>query len=171
MPRATSLPFLLLGLACAAPRGPAPDDRFAGVQARGAEVMGVDQYSSMHLFEDLPDGGRIVLVRRDSTDSAGVTIIRSHLRAIADSFGRGIFSSPARVHAMTVPGTTTMARLHERIGYVMRERSGGGEVRITTRDAEALAAVHEFLAFQRMDHHAGGHEGMGHSGVHEATGP
>jgi hypothetical protein len=28
-------------------------------------------------------------------------------------------------------------------------------VRITTRDADALRAVHEFLAFQRKDHRAG----------------
>jgi hypothetical protein len=34
---------------------------------------------------------------------------------------------------------------------------GGGEVRIRTASPAALAAIHEFLAFQRMDHRA--HEG------------
>jgi hypothetical protein len=37
-------------------------------------------------------------------------------------------------------------------------------VRITTTDPAALAAVHEFLAFQRADHRAAGHEGMTHAG-------
>ena len=39
----------------------AEDSAFAALQERGsaAEAMGVDQYASAHLFDDLPDGGRI----------------------------------------------------------------------------------------------------------------
>lgn len=139
------------------------DTGFAGVQSRGAMVMGVDQYTSHHVFEDLPDGGRIVLLRDDLADTAGAEVIRRHLRAIADSFASGVFSDPAAVHAREVPGTGTMARLRQRISYVPGDRPGGGELRITTTDAEALRAIHEFLAFQRMDHHAAGHEGMQHN--------
>jgi len=158
-----------LTLACAhrPPVASTPDARFAAVQARGAEVMGVDQYSSIHVFEDLADGGRILLVRRDTSDTQGTATIRAHLRAIADSFGHGIFTSPAAVHAMVVPGTETMARLGDRIGYSVSDRPGGGEVRITTRDPEALAAIRDFFAFQRMDHRAAGHEGMDHSSMHQ----
>lgn len=42
--------------------------------------------------------------------------------------------------------------------YVMEPLPRGGQVRIVTRDATALKAVHEFLAFQRMDHRAAGHD-------------
>jgi hypothetical protein len=165
-----ALPLLALGCARHAPPATSTDARYTDVQARGATVMGVDQYTSTHVFEDLPDGGRILLVRQDTTDTAGVTTIRAHLRAIADSFSRGIFSSPAAVHAMTVPGTETMARLRDRIGYAVTPRTGGGEMRMTTADPEALAAIRDFLAFQRMDHRAAGHEGMDHSTMqHEAT--
>lgn len=159
--------LMLLPLGCAHhPPAVAPGDaRFPGVQSRGAEVMGVDQYSSTHVFEDLPDGGRILLVRQDTSDAAGTATIRAHLRAVADSFRQGIFTDPAAVHAMVVPGTETMARLHDRIGYAMMERPGGGELRITTADHDALGAIREFLAFQRMDHHAAGHEGMDHSSM------
>ncbi len=168
MNRSVRCALALLGLAChhQAPATTAPDARFAGVQSRGAEVMGVDQYTSLHVFEDLPDGGRILLVRQDTSDAAGTATIRAHLRAIADSFSRGIFSSPATVHAMTVPGTETMARLRDRITYTESDRPGGAEVRITTRDPEALGAIRDFLAFQRMDHRAAGHEGMDHSSMH-----
>ncbi len=168
MNRTTCAGLLLLTLACAhqPPARTTPDSRFAAVQARGAEVMGVDQYTSTHVFEDLADGGRILLVRQDTSDTEGTATIRAHLRAIADSFGRGIFSSPAAVHAMTVPGTETMARLRDRIGYSVSDQPGGGEMRITTRDPEAVGAIHDFLAFQRMDHRAAGHEGMDHSTMH-----
>jgi hypothetical protein len=140
----------------------ATDSAYAGVQSRGAEVMGVDQYSSHHVFEDLPDGGRIVLVRDDVTDSAGTAIIRAHLRSIAGRFAAGVFNDPAQVHAREVPGTAEMARLRGQIRYTVSERPGGAELRITTADPEAREAIHQFLAFQRQDHRAAGHEGMEH---------
>jgi hypothetical protein len=140
----------------------ATDSAFAAVQARGAEVMGVDQYTSHHVFEDLPDGGRIVLLRDDTADAAGTATIRTHLRTVADSFARGIFSDPARVHAREVPGTADLARLRDQIHYDVTDRAGGAELRITTTDPAAIAALRQFLAFQRADHHAAAHEGMEH---------
>lgn len=137
------------------------DSGFAAVQARGATVMGVDQYTSHHVFEDLEDGGRIILVRDDTADAAGAETIRQHLRAVADSFARGVFSDPGRVHAREVPGTAELARLRDQIRYRVADRAGGAELRITTSDPAAIAALRRFLAFQRKDHHATGHEGMG----------
>ncbi|MEO8140029.1 MAG: hypothetical protein ABI742_10300 [Gemmatimonadota bacterium] len=174
MTRATLSCILLLVLGCAhqPPANTPADARFQGVQSRGADVMGVDQYTSMHVFENLADGGRILLVRQDTTDAAGTATIRAHLRSIADSFSHGNFSNPSAVHDMVVPGTETMARLRDRITYREQDRPGGGEVRITTTDPEALAAIRDFLAFQRMDHRAAGHEGMDHSAMeHPAQSP
>jgi hypothetical protein len=138
------------------------DSGFAGVQARGQMVMGVDQYTSAHVFEDLPDGGRIVLDRNDTTDSAGIATIRAHMRDIAARFANGDFSLPGVVHAREVPGTAVMAARRAEISYTPADRPSGGEVRITSHDSVAVNAIHEFLAFQRMDHHAAGHE---HSGM------
>ncbi len=115
--------------------------------------MGVDQYTSTHRFDELPDGGVIRLVR-DVDDSAGVAHIRSHLRDVARSFAAGDFSTPEFVHMQTVPGTKVMAARRTAISYTTRDVPRGGEVRITTHDAEALAAVHQFLSFQRTEHHA-----------------
>ena len=58
------------------------DSSFAAMQQRGASAMGVDQYTSVHRFDDLPDGGRITL-QRDPSDTVGVRTIRDHLRGIA----------------------------------------------------------------------------------------
>ena len=124
--------------------------------------MGVDQYSSSHVFEDLADGGRIILVRDDVSDSVGAATIRAHLRTVADSFAQGIFRDPALVHAQEVPGTIEMARLRKQIHYEVSDRPGGGELRLTTSNREALEAIHHFLAFQRQEHHAAGHEGAEH---------
>ena len=139
-------------------RAPAgPDSAFAGVQARGAAPrgMGVDQSTSVHQFDALPDGGRIAL-QRVADDSAGIAQIRRHLRGIAAAFAAGDFRTPAFVHMQQVPGTPVMAAKRAAITYDVRDLARGAEVRITTRDAEALAAVHAFIAFQRRDHRAGG---------------
>lgn len=143
---------------CARSAKPRNDDSaFAAVQSRGAEVMGVDQYTSAHVFEDLPDGGRIVLQRKDTTDSAGVATIRAHMRSIADAFAKGDFSAPGMVHMTSVPGTAVMAARRGEIRYTVVDHPGGGEVRLTSADTAAVRAIHEFLAFQRMDHRAAGH--------------
>ncbi len=121
-------------------------------------VMGVDQYTSRHRFEDLPDGGRIVLERPDSADTAGIAAIRTHMRSIATAFARGDFSLPGEVHDQIVPGTEVLASRAALIHYDALDLPRGGAVLIVTRDTAALAAVHQFLAFQRHDHHAAGHE-------------
>ena len=158
--------------AVAAARGRTSDSAFRGVQARGAGVMGVDQYTSAHVFEALPDGGRIVLERPASTDTADIRTIRGHMREIAAAFQRGDFTAPGLVHAQQVPGTATMAARAASLRYTAIDRPRGAEVRITTTDPTSLAAVHEFLAFQRADHRAAGHEGMNHDSMsHRAATP
>ena len=147
---------MLMLCACGATRD---DKEFAAMQERGHMVMGVDQYTSAHVFEDLPDGGRVVLDRDSVADSSGVATIRAHMRDIATAFRAGDFTKPFQVHAQVVPGTAVMQARRAAITYDVIDRPRGGEVRIRTRDPAAIAAIHEFLAFQRSGHHAAGHEG------------
>ena len=129
------------------------DSAFAGVQSRGHLAMGVDQYTSLHKFEPLPDGGRITL-QQDAVDTAGVTQIRAHMRQIAGAFGRGDFTLPGLVHALEVPGTREMRARRSAIRYTTDTVPGGGVVRLRSADSIAIRAIHEFLAFQRHDHRA-----------------
>jgi hypothetical protein len=131
------------------------DSAFASLQARGQVAMGVDQYTSTHRFDDLADGGRIELTR-DPSDTTGVRTIREHLAGIARAFTAGDFSTPFAVHAREVPGTMVMAAKRDAIRYEFRPLPGGGEVRISTKDPDAVRAIHTFMAFQRGDHRAGG---------------
>ena len=63
-------------LACSHSRGSSEssshgaDTGFAAMQQRGKMAMGVDQTTSTHRFDALPDGGRIEL-QRDTDDSLG----------------------------------------------------------------------------------------------------
>jgi len=154
MLRARLLAVALVLGACGKPK----DADFAAMQERGRMVMGVDQYTSAHVFEDLPDGGRVVLDRDSTGDSSGVATIRQHMRDIAAAFQAGDFNQPFQVHAQVVPGTAVMQARRSAITYEVVDRPRGGEVRMRSADPAAVAAIHEFLGFQRAGHHAAGHE-------------
>jgi hypothetical protein len=118
--------------------------------------MGVDQYTSFHNFEPLPNGGRISL-QRDPGDSAGVAQIRAHMPLIAGAFARGDFAIPGFVHDRDVPGTAVMAARRSGISYTVDTLPGGGQVRLESSDPVAVAGIHQFLAFQRRDHRSADH--------------
>ena len=134
----------------------AGDTGFRALQARGQQAMGVDQYTSTHHFDARPDGGRIVLERTTAEDSIGIKHIRAHLHAIALAFKAGDFSTPMFVHMRTIPGVQAMAAKRGVITYTVHDLPLGGEMQITTADSDAVHAIHEFLGFQRGEHHAAG---------------
>lgn len=139
----------------AAKQGIAQDSAYAALQQRGKMAMGVDQYESQHQFDILPNGGRIALEMK-ANDSLSVAQIRAHLKLIEHAFQAGDFSTPEFVHMRSMPGTDVMARNKAKIVYKYASLPRGGEVRITTKDPESLAAIHEFLGAQRGDHKAHG---------------
>ncbi|MGV3710824.1 MAG: hypothetical protein ACO1Q7_18525 [Gemmatimonas sp.] len=140
----------------AAPKSSVTDSTYAALLERGKEVMGVNQLTSTHVFESLPDGGRIML-QRDSLNARDIQTIRMHMLEVAARFANGDYSLSEQVHAQAVPGTAVMATRRSKISFVADTLPRGAVVRITTTDPEALAAVHEFLEFQRTDHRAAGH--------------
>jgi hypothetical protein len=160
--RAERWTILAMALAACTPNrdrrlaGQAGDSAYAGVQARGAVAMGMNQYTSRHVFEPLPDGGRIEL-QQEATDSAGSVRIRRHMQLIADRFAAGDFALPGFVHARAVPGTEIMAARRATIAYTVDTVPRGAALRLRSADPAAIAAIHAFLAFQRKDHHAGAH--------------
>jgi hypothetical protein len=162
MMRANQLLFLVTALAACTSgagrraAGRTGDSAFAGVQARGAAAMGVNQYTSRHIFEPLPDGGRIEL-QRQAADTAGSAQILRHMHLIAERFAAGDFALPGFVHARGVPGTEVMSEKRTAIAYTVESLPRGAALRLRSADSTAIAAIHEFLAFQRQDHHAGAH--------------
>jgi len=135
------------------------DSSFAALQARGKMAMGVDQHASAHQFDLTSDGGRIALEMKEN-DSLSIAQIRAHLKLIEHAFQAGDFSTPEFVHLREMPGTAVMSARKGYIKYSYADLPRGGEVLITTRDPQALAAIREFIKAQRGDHHAGGHDKM-----------
>ena len=134
----------------------AQQDPHAQMKHRGAMAMGFDQDKTTHHFLLFDDGGAIDILVKDTSDATNRSAIRSHLPHIATQFGEGKFNVPMLVHdSHAVPGTDVMARKKTVIRFTYAETPGGGRVDIVTKDATALAAVHDFLKFQIIEHKTG----------------
>jgi hypothetical protein len=59
------------------------------------------------------------------------------------------------IHDQVPPGVDAMKRLKAEISYEFEKTESGARVRIKTNNAEALAAVHDFLRFQIKEHQTG----------------
>jgi len=117
--------------------------------------MGFDHARTTHHFRLLPDGGAIEVTANDPADTESRTMIQKHLSHIARMFAEGNFQAPMLIHATDPPGADVMTRLKGEIVYRFEPLETGGRVRITTKNAKALDAVHEFLRFQIREHETG----------------
>jgi hypothetical protein len=123
---------------------------------RGAMVMGFDQDKTAHHFYLHEDGGAIDIAVKDASDSKDRDGIRSHLPHIAMMFGAGDFDAPMLVHdSKDVPGTPVLRKQKDKIVYRYTDTPMGGRVDIVTKDADALAALHDFLVYQIKEHQTG----------------
>ncbi len=160
-------PFAAAVLACglltgvqqdkpASPQKPAQTEtQHQGVVERGDHEMGFSHDKTAHHFRLYADGGTIEADARDAQDTASRDAIRSHFAHIAKLFAAGDFEIPMLIHAQNPPGAETMKRLREAIEYKLENTERGGRIRITTKNREALQAVHSFLRFQISDHQTG----------------
>lgn len=126
-----------------------------GVDARHDEASAVSHDASVHHFVLHPEGGRIQLEVTDEAEVAARDRIRTHLVRVAREFSRGRFDLPTFIHDRVPPGVATMRRMKAEIRYRYTETAKGGQVHITTANAEALEAIHAFLRFQIADHGTG----------------
>jgi hypothetical protein len=122
---------------------------------RGEEGMGFSQTKTTHHFLLKADGGVIRVTAKDPKDTESRDQIRMHLGHIARAFGEGNFDIPMFVHDQTPPGVPVMVAKKDRIQYRFQPVDDGGEVVLTTGDAEALSAIHDFLRFQIKEHATG----------------
>jgi hypothetical protein len=136
-------------------QGHGHDTHTEGVNKRGDRVMGFDHKKTIHHFLLHPDGGAIEVTANEADDKESRDQIRKHLGHIAKMFAAGNFKAPMLIHDRTPPGVPVMERLKSEIKYDYEEAGRGARVRIRTANAEALAAVHEFLRFQIEDHKTG----------------
>ncbi len=136
---------------------PAPkaDHHHDGVNQRGDHAMGFSHEKTTHHFLLKLDGGVIQVEANQPEDTTSRDQIRQHLRHIAKKFAAGDFDAPMFIHAQTPPGVPAMQRLKTEIKYEFEEMERGARVLISTRNAEAIKAIHEFMRFQIKDHQTG----------------
>ena len=134
---------------------PMHDKHNAEMEDRGGRAMGFDQRKTTHHFRLMPVGGAIEVEANDAKDTADRDQIREHLKLITRLFAGGDFSKPFAVHGQIPPGVDRLTKLKAAITYSFEETENGGRVRISTTDAAALKALHDFLRFQITDHHTG----------------
>ena len=131
------------------------DQHMADVKKHGAEAMGFEQDKTTHHFRLYKDGGAVEVAAKDPADTASIGQIRDHLKQQAKNFAAGDFAAPQHTHGQVPPAVDTMTKLRAKIQYDFQSMERGGRLRITTADAQALAAVHDFLRFQIEDHATG----------------
>ena len=135
--------------------GPEHGCESADMNQRGDHVMGFSHARTTHHFRLLSDGGAIEVTVNDPADTESRTMIQSHLSHIAGMFAEGNFQAPMLIHGTQPPGADVMTRLKSEITYRFEPLETGGRVRITTKNAEALDAIHAFLKFQIREHETG----------------
>ncbi|HUI58127.1 MAG TPA: hypothetical protein VLY04_24300 [Bryobacteraceae bacterium] len=125
------------------------------VNKNGDRVMGFSHEKTTHHFRLYGDGGAIEVRANDPRDTESRDQIRTHLAHIAEMFAAGDFNAPMLIHDQVPPGVPVLQRLKSEITYRYERTAQGGRVRISTRNSEALNAVHDFLRFQIADHQTG----------------
>ncbi|MGB6597214.1 MAG: hypothetical protein WBE70_08815, partial [Candidatus Acidiferrum sp.] len=80
---------------------------------------------------------------------------RMHFGHIAKMFVAGDFSAPMLIHSQNPPGSETMKKLRDAIRYKLEDTGRGSRIRITSKNPDAVAAIHQFLRFQIKDHQTG----------------
>lgn len=131
------------------------DGHLAKVNQDGDKVMGFSHEKTTHRFRLFENGGAIEVTAKDVADAASRDQIRQHLKHIREMFAAGNFEAPMLVHSKVPPGVEVLKERKAEVSYEFEELENGARVRIKTSDQTALAAVHEFLKFQIIDHKTG----------------
>lgn len=127
----------------------------ADVMRHGSEAMGFSQEATAHKFVLTRGGGVIRITVNDPDDVETAQHIGMHLRDAASQFARGDFSAPLHTHGQAPPGTPVMRQLRGKITYTAHPIQDGAELIISSEDAKAVEAIHQFLQFQIRDHQTG----------------
>ena len=156
-----SMPSAALAQHPAMPPGMTHEEHLAQMQKdtelkkRGAVAMGFDQDKVTHHFRLSENGGAIEVAANDIADEATVAQVRAHLREIAGGFSTGDYGKAFATHGEIPPGVGTMQERRNALAFRYEDTSAGARVRITTSDAEATEAIHEFLRYQIREHATG----------------
>lgn len=142
-------------------------ERIKEVAKRGAEVMPFDLKQTRHILTKTETGGMQQVIVRDPANAQQIELIRQHLRKIAEEFGRGDFSDPARIHGEHMPGLAELRSAQPgKLGVHYRELPTGAEIDYSSDDPALIAAVHRWFDAQLAEHGPDALSGQSHGTLH-----
>lgn len=154
-----------LAFAAIAPQATAAtaEDRQAQVATRGAKVMPFDLDRTRHVFTKTATGGEQRVVALAADDAAQATLIRAHLKDIAERFAKGDFSGPAFIHGEDMPGLAELRRAQPGQWTAQyREVENGGEIVYASSLPALVQAIHAWFDAQVSDHGRHAQHGQRH---------
>jgi hypothetical protein len=134
------------------------------VAERGARVMPFSLGATTHVFDATVRGGTQRVIAKDPDDSREIELIRGHLRAEAEAFGRGDFADPVAIHGEDMPGLRALRAGHRKITVRYRDLPAGAEIAYGTESRKLASALRAWFNAQLGDH-AGDAASADRSGV------
>ena len=122
---------------------------------RKTDVAANGEDSASYQFVVTRSGGLIRLTVDDPDNAEAAGRAQIDLREAAAQYARGEFSGEPATHGLTPPGTPQMRQLRNRIIYTEHAIQDGAELIISSTDARAVTAIHQFLEFQIREHQSG----------------
>ena len=143
---------VVLGILALAGCGEDTDNKLADVRERGEMVMGFDLEKTTHTFTETPDGGVQSVVVKDLKDIENLLKLREHLKEVAEKFSRGDFEDPETIHGENMGGVQELKTLYKEITISYKDIENGGEITYTTKNGEAIMAIHHWFEAQLSEH-------------------
>lgn len=148
----------------------AREKRLDEVAERGALIMPFDLEQTKHVFTKNARGGVQRVVVKDSSMTDQVARIRAHLLEISESFSRGDFSSPEKIHGESMPGLDELKKAEPgRISFVFSDLSEGAQIEYSTDSPKLIHAIHRWFDAQLSDHARHAVPGHAHHLMHSKS--
>lgn len=132
---------------------PASEARLDEIVARGVHVMPFDLEKTLHIFNNVENGGVQQVIVKDKNDVPQIQLIREHLSKIAREFNAGDFSNPVKIHGNNMAGLEALRTAQKgTLSIIYKELPDGAQIDYISERTDLVAAIHQFFDAQLSDH-------------------
>lgn len=122
------------------------------IHETGSHVMPFSLEETTHIFKQLPDGGIEQVLAKDSANKDQIALIQMHLEYEATNFRQGNFLDPMKIHGEDMPGVNDLRRDATKIVFTYHALPLGAEIIYSSKDSDAISAIHTWFDAQVKDH-------------------
>ena len=114
--------------------------------------MPFDLEQTTHIFEVIDNGGLQQVIADNPDAVEQIALIREHLAEEAERFAVGDFHDPEIIHGEHMAGMHELVINADKINIEYSELPNGAQILYTTKHAELITAIHQWLEAQLADH-------------------